>query len=141
MSPTIFVTNDDAPYSVELAGVGVIGGSGKGGIPVERAAQRIPELQDDNGDPLSGSQLTAAAKRFADARGLACRSVKEIDEEALTIAAGGFPRGPTIEEIASKAAARDAAFWEADQTARTAEDFPPSETTVLPQPIDKPKER
>lgn len=84
-----FATPDHYNYEIQIAGVGVAGPNGQGAIPIERAAQVMPELQerdergypivDEDGQvrPLSGSKLDAAAKAFADARGLVVRNISE----------------------------------------------------------------
>lgn len=129
MSPLIFTTDPDYPNTVEIANTGVLAGNGDGGIPVERAARTLHELQGDDGEPLTGQKLERAARAWAEDRGLRVRSVKNVDEEALRVAAGGLPDGPTIEEIANAAAERDRAVIE---EAEVAPDEPPPPDPTKP---------
>lgn len=105
--PLVFHTPREHPYDVEIAGVGTVGGQNRGGIPVEHAAAVLHELQDDDGKPLTGAKLEKAANAFAAGRGLAVKSLKNIDEEKLRVEAGAFPAGPKIEEVAWAIAERD----------------------------------
>jgi hypothetical protein len=84
----VFRTSKDSPHAVEIPGIGYAGPKGKGEIVVEAAAFLMPELQNDKGEPLSGAELTAAAKEFAAARGLEVANVKneqveDVDTEAV----------------------------------------------------------
>lgn len=114
---TIFTTAPDSPYDVELEGVGMLGGSARGGIPAERAALRLRELQNDDGEPLTGNALRKAAEDFAKARGLATATVKDVDEDALRVESGAFPKGLSVREVSEQASGRDAAVWEAHEAA------------------------
>lgn len=105
--PIIFTTDASDPYDTEIANVGVLGGSARGGIPVERAARTLRELQDEDGKPLSGRKLEVAAERFARDRGLVAKSVKSVDEEALRVESGAFPAGKSIREISGEASERE----------------------------------
>jgi hypothetical protein len=62
----VFKTRKGEP-DVAIIGVGI---ADEAGVPVERAAQTMRELQDDDGKPLSGKQLLDAAKQYADRNGL-----------------------------------------------------------------------
>lgn len=138
MSPLVFRTDPDSYGDVEIAGVGRLAGAGRGGIPVQRAAEsrRMAELLGDDGEPLTGSKLTSAAKAFADARGLVVENVKDLDEEALVVEAGGFPRGPTIEELSAEATARDQAHIPAHDLAMNP--YPEAPEAEAPPPRDLP---
>lgn len=130
----IITTDPDSTLAVEIANVGALAGGGKGGIPVERAAASMRELQDDDGKPLEGAELTAAAKKYAAANGLATKSVKDVDVDALAVENGGFGSSPSIEQLSREAAERDGAFFEADQGVRSTEDLPPQPQEELAHP-------
>lgn len=59
----------------EIIGVGIVDENGTNGVTLEQAAIVMSELQDAQGAPLTGSALTAAAKKWADAVGLTVGSV------------------------------------------------------------------
>jgi hypothetical protein len=134
----IFKTKTDAGYDTEIGGVGTLGAFGKGGIPVERAAETMVELQDKKGKPLTGDALEKAAEAFAEARGIDTRSYKNIDEEKLRVEAGAFPKGYSIEEIATMTAERDRGYVAAHEAEPSSgnllpSDVPTQEGAVLPQ--------
>ena|SRR5215203_4857460 len=112
----VFKTAKDAPQTVEISGVGVLGAEGKGGRPVSEAALVMAELQkrddqgrlvldeDENPVPLSGKALEAAAKKYADANGLEVVNVAEDKLAALAEESGAAPtRDQTAAEAAAKA--------------------------------------
>jgi hypothetical protein len=144
LSPLIFKTADDHGYDVEIANVGVLGAFGKGGIPVERAAETLHHLQDEEGKPLSGKKLEDAARDFAEARGLKTRTIKNLDEDAeerLRVEAGAFPRGKSAREISEEYGAQARAQLEAHREGDaplTPEDLPPQATQTFPE--NPPKE-
>jgi hypothetical protein len=92
----VFKTDSEDPNTVEIAGVGLLPANGKGGVAVEFAAPRMRELQDDNGEPLSGADLGKAAREFAKSRGFTVQDIKAEDAtaEALWQEAGGPPPLP-----------------------------------------------
>lgn len=100
--PKVFKTNEDSPDQVEVVGVGVAGSYGRGGIPVERAAEICSELQDSGSSPLSGKALTEASEAFAEARGLEIVDVKPKDMDGLAqewgVAPEPIPAGQAAEE-------------------------------------------
>ena len=112
--PLVFKTRKDDPADTEIIGVGVLPANGKGGIPVEQAALRMIELQekdpwgqpvlDQDGEPktLSGSELTAAAKAFAEARGLETTNVSEDKLAGLRVEGGALPELPPAGETSKE---------------------------------------
>ena len=82
----VFKTPKDSQNAVEIPGIGYAGPKGEGEIVVEVAALHMPELQNEKGEPLSGSALSAAAKEFAAARGLEVANVKneQVEESVDT---------------------------------------------------------
>ena len=99
----VFRTKDDHPHDVQIVGAGVAGAFGKGGVPVEKAALTMPELQekdefgwpklDDQGQPvpLSGAKLDAAAKDWAESRGLVATKASEEKIRGLAAERGALP--------------------------------------------------
>lgn len=73
MTHLVFQTSTDTTTPVEIVGVGVLGPSGRGGIPIEHAADLMVELQaldvDGSGrpnrTPMAGAPLRAAAEDWA----------------------------------------------------------------------------
>ncbi len=101
--PVVFRTAKDDPDRREIVGVGVIGANGKGGIPVSHAAESMIELQqlgeDGVYEPLSGSALNAAAKRYAERMGLVLENLKEDEIAKLPQELGSIPDRPPAEEV------------------------------------------
>lgn len=101
--PKVFQTEDDSVDRVEIVGAGVLhpGASGPG-ILVEDAARVLVELQDDKGKPLTGANLTTAARDFAEARGV--RVVDMADaKRASAVEALGLPADrPPASEVAEE---------------------------------------
>jgi len=72
----VLKTRSDYPYSFDVSEAGYAGPNGQGGIVLERAARFMSEFQEKNEDgsvkygedglpiPLSGSELTNAAKQY-----------------------------------------------------------------------------
>ena len=79
----VFRTPKNSTSGVDIVGVGYAGPRGEGEVVVEEAALRMHELQDEEGKPLSGSKLTAAAKEWAAARGLEVANVKNEEVEEI----------------------------------------------------------
>jgi hypothetical protein len=108
----VFKSADDASDHTELVGVGTLFPGARGGIPVERAAEVMSELQEKNADgslrldengnpiPLSGSKLTAAAKAFAELRGIQVANLNEDKIAALPAEVGQPPDRPPAAEAA-----------------------------------------
>ncbi len=69
--PSAFTTEGEPS---ELPGIGVVD---EQGVPLDRAALVMGELQDDKGRPLTGSTLLSAAKKFADRAGLTVTTVTD----------------------------------------------------------------
>lgn len=74
--PPAFKTKKGAP-SVEIPGIGVCDEDGQGGVLLERAAPRMAELQNEDGKPLTGKTLEAAAKDWAESADLTVGSATE----------------------------------------------------------------
>lgn len=114
----VFRTLPDATENVEIVGAGVVSAGGKGGVPVQDAAAVMTELQEKNPDgslkldddgnaiPLTGSKLTAAAKAFANARGLTTDNVTEETLTALPQEAGATADRPPAAQVAAEEFAR-----------------------------------
>ncbi len=100
--PLIFRTEKDAS-AVEIAGAGVAGPDGKGGVHVEAAAEVMPELQDEGGRPLSGAKLKSAAEDFAEARGLKVVSGSDAVVAGLAQEVGGPPETQDAREASIEA--------------------------------------
>lgn len=115
MAP-VFKTPKDSPDRVQTP-AGTAEAYGKGGLNVADAAAFIPELQkqgddgypvldDDTGQPvpLEGKELTAAAKAYAEARGLEVVNVKEdqATTAALMADAGYPPERPPAQQVAEQ---------------------------------------
>src|SRR6059058_1875180 len=97
--PLVFKTSKDSVYDVTIAGVGVLGASGKGGVPIAQAAETLAELQNEDGEPLTGSALTAAAKRLAETHGWETVQVHEDKLASLAQEAGAAPDRPPLEDV------------------------------------------
>lgn len=89
--PKVFKTPEESTEHVELVGVGVAGSGARGGILVEDAAVKVPELQNGGGIPLTGRELDEAAETFAEARGLEVVNVRAKDVETLPQEWGNAP--------------------------------------------------
>lgn len=108
----VFKTQEDSTDDVEIVGVGVVGGAAVGGVTVADAAARLPELQkvdargepvlDEDGavQPLTGSALTAAAKRFAETHNLEVVNLKEAKVAGLPQERGMVPDRPDAVAVA-----------------------------------------
>lgn len=91
----------DGQEPVEIAGVGLLE---KAGITLERAAMRMPELQDEHGLALEGQKLRDAAKAWADRVGLALSEPASSNAPAPE-AAGSPPPAPPKEATPAPAPA------------------------------------
>jgi hypothetical protein len=125
--PLVFKTDPDWPSDVWINGVGVLRPHGQNAIAVSDAADVMTELQekdelgrvktDEAGAPvhLSGAQLTAAAKKWADTQqALVAANVKDAELETLT--APDVPDRPPADEVGADEYAR---FYEGLETANT----------------------
>lgn len=97
--PLVFKTAKDTADDVQIAGVGILGAGAAGGVPVHVAAETMTELQDDEGKPLTGSALTAAAKRLAETHGWETVNVHEDKLAGLAVEAGAAPDRPPLEDV------------------------------------------
>lgn len=107
----VFKTRKDATEDVRVEGAGLLGAGAKGGVPLDRAAQTMPELQatddlgrlvvDDAGNPkpLSGAALTKAAQGFADLHGLDIVDVADDKLDGLRQEAGALPDRPPARDV------------------------------------------
>lgn len=110
----VFKTAKDSPHDVEILGAGTAFAHGKGGVPVEQASRRMTELNEKNDDgtlkldddgnpiPLTGSKLTAAAKKFAESRGLVVENVSEEKLADLPREAGAPADRPPAAEVSKQ---------------------------------------
>lgn len=129
----VIQTKKDDPNAFELAGAGVAGANGKGGIVVESAAQVAADLQEKNADgslkvdgdghgvPLKGNALAAAAKKFAKARGV---EVNDVSDKAIAnfgTDLGGAPDRPAAEKVSKELFERQTAGHESASEAAEAE--------------------
>lgn len=78
MPSDAFKTRKGEP-PIEIGGVGIA--DDEHGVPLERAAQRMRELQDENGAPLTGKQLLDAANEWAGRTGLVVRKTTASGDE------------------------------------------------------------
>jgi hypothetical protein len=98
--PLIFRTAQDHP-AVTISGVGRLPANGVGGLLVSDAAERMRELQDEAGEPLSGSALKAAGRRFAEGRpGIELGDVSDAKVEKLPELNGAPAQRPPLAEVA-----------------------------------------
>lgn len=101
MSVPVITTNSGAPH-IEIAGLPVLPGDGKGGVPLERAAEVLSQLQDDNGEPLTGAALKAAAEDLIEGHELRIQQLSEAKVEKLPQLAGAFKDRPPAHEVAEQ---------------------------------------
>jgi hypothetical protein len=97
--PPVFRTQKDQA-AVTIADVGVVPANGVGGITLERAAESLRELQNDDGQPLDGAALNSAAKAFAKERGLDVADISDAKVEKLAELAGAPADRPPLVEVA-----------------------------------------
>lgn len=124
MSPLVFQTKKDGGESFELAGAGVAGANGKGGIPVERAAQVVSQLQEKKADgslkldksgqpvPLKGNALNGAAKALAKDAGVEVNDVSEKAIAKFPEDLGAAPDRPPLEQVSKDIYAKQTAGLE-----------------------------
>lgn len=77
---------------VEIGGLPLIDDTN--GVPVEDAALVMRELQDDDGNPLTGRELLDAAKAYAERAGLQVGKSKASPDDAQQGAGGGDNDAP-----------------------------------------------
>ncbi len=99
----VFKTPEDYPYDHEIVGVGVAHSRGRGGVTLERGAEKMPELQDALGEPLTGKKLEDAGKAFAEERGLEVVKVSDTKLAKLPQEAGSAPERPDAIKVAEEA--------------------------------------
>lgn len=121
--PLVFKTHEESPEAVDIAGVGVLGANGKGGVPIERAAQVMSELQEQEEDgtlrtrenpdtgldepiPLTGPKLREAARRVAEERGWDVVNLKEDEIASLPQEMGAPEDRPPLADVAAADYAR-----------------------------------
>jgi len=88
--------------AAEIANVGYLGPDANGGVPIDRAAELMAELQDGEGKPLTGTDLTAAAKKWADAHDLDVSQLSAEKITALPTELGAAPDRPSAEEVSKE---------------------------------------
>lgn len=106
--PYVLKTEKGSGRRHVVVGVGVVGEHGKGGIPIERAAERMPELQEKNPDgslvtprkPLRGEKLLAAARAWAKTRDLILVDLSEDEIEVLDQELGRPAPPPPARDVA-----------------------------------------
>lgn len=98
--PDVFKTRKGDPI-VEIPGVGLVDDTA--GVPLERAALVMAELQDKNGKPLAGQVLAGAAKKWADRVGLTVTQ-GPADAEDAPAAVAAQATAATAEPTAAPAA-------------------------------------
>lgn len=99
-SVPILATNPDQPRT-EIEGLPALPGDGKGGITLAQAAETRPELQDGDGNPLTGAALKKAAESFADAVGVQVTTVSESKAEKLPQINGAAADRPPAADVAA----------------------------------------
>lgn len=97
--PPVFQTNNSSPH-VEISGLPVLPADGKGGVLVERAAEVLPQLQNDDGGPLTGASLKSAAEALAEEAGVRVAAISEAKADKLPQIAGGYADRPPAAEVA-----------------------------------------
>lgn len=86
--------------AVEITGVGLVDDTHD--VPLDRAARSMSELQDEHGEPLTGSELVDAAKEWADRVGLQVGKTKLADPDEPAA-----PAAPEAESTDAPASAPD----------------------------------
>lgn len=87
--PTVLKTRKGQP-PVEIGNVGIVDDKG---IPLERCAPHMSELQAENGEPLTGAALIAAAEKWAETAGL---DVSKPGAKPKSAAKGKGKSSPTV---------------------------------------------
>ena len=111
----VFKTEKDFPEQIQILGVGLLLPKGQNGIDVEHASKSMTELskkdkdgklvKDEQGGlvPLTGKELTAAAKAFAErVDGIELVSIKESEMDKMR-AAGELRIDHTAEDTLAAA--------------------------------------
>lgn len=99
MSVSVLTTKPGGEH-VEVSGLPLLPADGKGGVTLERAAEVLPQLQDDDGKPLAGAALTSAAEAVIEGYGLQIKQVSEAKVSKLPQLAGAAPDRPPAAEVA-----------------------------------------
>lgn len=105
MPSPVFKTRPGAP-EVSIVGAGLCGPDGKGGVPCERGALSMVELQDDEGQPLEGKDLRVAAERFAESRDLVVVDLSDGQIAGLPQEVGQAPDRPPAAQVSGEEYAR-----------------------------------
>jgi len=106
--PQVMKTRKGDRRRVVVVNVGVIGANGLGGIPIERAAERMPEFQQRNPNgsllqparPLRGEKLMAAVKAYTRARDLVLVELSEDEIATLDQELGKPAPPPPVRDVA-----------------------------------------
>lgn len=99
MSVPVLTTTPGSEH-VEVSGLPLLPADGRGGVPLERAAAVLPQLQDADGKPLSGAALNSAAEALAEDHNLRITQVSEAKVAKLPQLAGAYPDRPPAVETA-----------------------------------------
>lgn len=115
--PLVFKSDPDSTQDVVIAGVGTLPAGGVGGIPVEKAAPAMTELQareedgsvklgkDGNPVVLRGDDLEAAAKDWAKTSGAKVVSLSDGKVENLLTESGLAPEPMPVAQAGAELAA------------------------------------
>lgn len=111
----VFKTEKDFPDQIQILGVGLLMPHGRNGVDIEQAAKSMTELSKKDKDgklvlneqggliPLTGKELNAAAKAFAERiQGMEVASLKEAEMEKMR-AAGELRIDHTAEDTLAAA--------------------------------------
>ena len=122
MAEGVFKTLPGSSDPVEINGIGFCGADAKGGVPVETAAVRMHELQNEDGEPLTGKKLAKAAQEWAEPRGLQVVDVADVSKLREEL---GYPADetPTVLEQAT-ASVREQDGADEDQPKLSSQDDP-----------------
>jgi hypothetical protein len=120
--------------ATEIAGVRRLPGDGKGGVLLEDAATSMAELQDGDGNPLTGKALVEAAEKFAETRGLRVESISNAKAEKLPQLMGAAADRPPAAQVAEEA--HEALYGDGAAQADPTEAEPPAaEPTQTTEPV------
>lgn len=78
-----FQTPGDSFERITISGVGVLEPAAANSVDVAEAAHELWELQNAEGQPLTGEDLRLAAERFAASRGFNVIEIKTAREESI----------------------------------------------------------
>lgn len=100
--PLVLQTRTDDQRTFELAGAGVAGPKGKGGIVVEDVVEAVREFQNDKGEPLKGKALADAARKLAKDRGVEVNEVSAQKIAKFPAELGSAPDRPPLAEVSKQ---------------------------------------